>query len=277
LTFFTIPKPFRGHLGIIQRNAIHSWTLLRPRCEIILFGNDEGTAAAAQDFGVGHVAKVAANEYGTPLVSDVFAQAQQRATNDVLCYINADIIVMQDLLIALRRIHTHDFLMLGQRWDVDITEPWNFADSQWEATLRATVQARGSLHPHTGVDYYVFRKGIWRDVPPFAVGRAVYDNWFIWSARARGVPVIDATSVVTSVHQNHERTYSSLGMRSPDTSDDFQSGLEAKRNLELAGGRKHVFTLYNANWRLTRRGLVPAVAPRYLWTRLKARIRLALL
>ena len=47
LTMFTIPKAFRGDFDIIQKNAIRSWTLLRPECEIILFGNEEGTAEMA--------------------------------------------------------------------------------------------------------------------------------------------------------------------------------------------------------------------------------------
>ena len=44
LTFFTTAKPFRGHNAIIQRNALKSWTLLRPDVEVILFGDDEGAA-----------------------------------------------------------------------------------------------------------------------------------------------------------------------------------------------------------------------------------------
>jgi hypothetical protein len=44
LTIFAIPKPFRGHIGVIQRNAICSWLELRQACEIILLGDDEGTA-----------------------------------------------------------------------------------------------------------------------------------------------------------------------------------------------------------------------------------------
>ena len=42
LTFFTTGKPFRGHSGIIQRNALRSWLLLDPDVEVILFGDDEG-------------------------------------------------------------------------------------------------------------------------------------------------------------------------------------------------------------------------------------------
>ena len=31
LTIFTIPKPFVGHIGVIQRNAIISWLNLSPK------------------------------------------------------------------------------------------------------------------------------------------------------------------------------------------------------------------------------------------------------
>ncbi len=44
LTILAMPKPFRGHIGIIQRNAITSWTKLQPRPEILLFGTEEGAA-----------------------------------------------------------------------------------------------------------------------------------------------------------------------------------------------------------------------------------------
>ena len=50
LTIFAVPKPFRGHIGVIQRNAIRSWTLLRPACDIILMGNEEGIAEIAAEF-----------------------------------------------------------------------------------------------------------------------------------------------------------------------------------------------------------------------------------
>src|SRR5712691_10486867 len=65
LTIFATPKPFRGHIAVIQRNAIRSWTLLRPACEIILMGNDGGTADIAAEFGVRYVPDVARNTLGT--------------------------------------------------------------------------------------------------------------------------------------------------------------------------------------------------------------------
>ena len=44
LTLFAIPKPFRGQSDLIQRNAITSWTRIEPRPDVLLFGNEEGTA-----------------------------------------------------------------------------------------------------------------------------------------------------------------------------------------------------------------------------------------
>jgi hypothetical protein len=49
LTLFTTAKPFEGHSGVIQRNALKSWKLLHPDIEIILFGDDAGGAELARE------------------------------------------------------------------------------------------------------------------------------------------------------------------------------------------------------------------------------------
>src|SRR5713226_719892 len=54
LTIFSTPKPFRGHIGITQRNALRSWTLLHPEVEIILFGDEAGAAEVCAEFGLRH-------------------------------------------------------------------------------------------------------------------------------------------------------------------------------------------------------------------------------
>jgi len=75
LTLFATPKAFRAHTGIIQRNAITSWTRLNPRPEIILFGDDEGTSAIARELGLRHVPEIAHNHTGAPMLDDLFAKA----------------------------------------------------------------------------------------------------------------------------------------------------------------------------------------------------------
>ena len=52
ITFFTTAKPFTGHNGIIQRNALASWTRVCPDAEVILFGDEEGAAETARELGL---------------------------------------------------------------------------------------------------------------------------------------------------------------------------------------------------------------------------------
>jgi hypothetical protein len=66
LTLLAMPKPFDGHIGIIQRNAITSWTQLNPRPEIFLFGEEHGTALIAAELQIGHLRDIHRNEFGTP-------------------------------------------------------------------------------------------------------------------------------------------------------------------------------------------------------------------
>jgi len=65
LTLFTTAKPFEGHSGVIQRNALQSWKRLHPDVEVILFGEDAGSAEIANELGLGHEAFVERNKFGT--------------------------------------------------------------------------------------------------------------------------------------------------------------------------------------------------------------------
>jgi len=257
LTIFSIPKPFLGHIGVIQRNAIRSWCELGPACEVLLFGDDQGVAEIAAELGVKHIPEVARNEFGTPLVNSLFARAERLASKRLLAYVNADIILMDDFPQAIERVPWRRFLVIGQRWDMDIAEMLDFTASDWKCRLRAEVLMRGVLHPQLGVDYFVYPRGLWGEVPPFAIGRTAWDNWLIYRARVLGARVIDATEVVMDVHQNHDHSYTSLGQKALDPQNDFLKGVEAKRNLELAGGPSHIFDIRDATWALTARGLRP--------------------
>lgn len=264
LTIFTIPKAFRGHTSIIQTNAIRSWPLLRPEPEIILFGNDEGTADIAAGLGIRHVPDVQRNEYGTPLLNSIFKTAQDIASNPLTCYINADIILLSDFMPAIRQIQMPSFLLVGQRWDLDLTEAVDFANPVWEKELRARLAEKGKLHPPSGMDYFVFPRGMYADMPAFAIGRTTWDNWIAYEARALGFPLIDGTEVITAIHQSHD--YSNI----KGGHAGVWKGPEAELNLELAGGPGHAFTVEHATWKLTRQGLKHALTARHFYFRLIA-------
>src|SRR5882672_10027794 len=118
LTIFTVPKPFDGHIGTIKRNAIQSWSCLRPECQVLLCGDEAGTAEAAATLGADRIPAVDRNEFGTPLLSSVFSAAEARAERDLLCYVNADILLLSDFAEAVTRVaeSKRRFLMVGQRW-----------------------------------------------------------------------------------------------------------------------------------------------------------------
>ena len=228
LTIFTTPKPFQGHAGIIQRNAITSWTLLRPRPEILLLGDEQGAAELSRELGLRHVAEVARNEFGTPRLDDLFAKAQNLSTYDAICYVNADIILLNDFMEAVQRIARwrDRFLMIGCRWDVDINEPWDF--SQPETRLRALIRERGKRRGASTVDYFVFSRGLYREMPPLVIGRGRWDHWLVWKAESMGAPVVNATLSVRAVHQNHEYIH-------PQGERGIFFGEEAKHNWNVAG------------------------------------------
>jgi hypothetical protein len=247
LTIFTTAKPFRGHSGIIQRNALQSWKVLHRDIEVILFGNDEGAAEVAEEFGLRHEAHVERNQWGTKRLDCMFARAQAIARHEILCYINCDIILMQDFCRAVERVRAmhREFLMVGRRWDTDVTEPLAFtrADgeaTEWEAELRGLAVRSGRQCKAEWIDYFAFTRGLYgADMPPFVL-RVFWDNWLVWKALDAGKPVIDASRAVMAVHQNHDYSYH------PQGKAGIWSGEEAGLNGQLAGGWRHLRTIADA-------------------------------
>jgi len=263
VTFFTIPKAFRGHIDVIQRNAIKSWQRFAPECEVILLGDDAGTAEVARELGLRHISTVDRNKAGTPLVSSVFAQAQSAASHSILCYVNADIILMSDFLQAVQSVarQKSSFLLVGRRWDCDIRELFDF-NNGCELQLRRALAEKGRLHAHTGIDYFVFPQGLWAEIPAFAIGRGAWDNWLIYAAKSHGTPVIDLTPAVAVAHQNHDYGHIGGGNTVPFSSP------EAAENLALAGGYAHLYTVADANFRLTGKGIRRNLTPYYFYRQL---------
>jgi hypothetical protein len=251
ITFFATPKPFTGHIAVIQRNAITSWTLVRPRPEIVLVGDEQGTAEIATELGLCHIPAVQRNEYGTPLLNDIFAKAEAQATHDLLCYINADIVLLDDFMKAIELVAAwgRHFLMVGRRTGVHIQSLLNFASADWESGARELALRDGELETPQSIDYFAFARGLYRDgIPPFALGRFHWDNWLVWKARALKIPLVDATARALVIHQHHDYSHHPGGF------EGVWRGEEARRNHELAGPRGFA-TIEDATHKLTARGV----------------------
>lgn len=258
LTILSTPKRFSDIFEIIQTNAITSWTHLDPRPEIILFGRDEGTAQICDSLGLRHVPDVATTDQGTPLLSDMFLRGQQLASNPVVCWSNADVIYTDALLRAADVVegHPRPAYLVGRRIDIEQPTPMTFG-AGWQEALIARAEAEGERKPANWIDYFMFTRGLFTDLPPFAIGRPGYDPWLIWRAAQLGADVIDATDAVWAVHQRHD--YSHVGGRSVAF-----TGAEAQQNAAIVDDWRHYHSISYASLQLEPTGqLVPARALRY--------------
>jgi hypothetical protein len=246
LTIFSTPKPFQGHESVIQRNALGSWLRLHPQCEVLLFGDEPGAAEIAEQLGIRHVPEIRRSEFGTKCLDHIFARAEEMAKHDILCYANCDIILLPSFCEAVTRVAawSSKFLMVGRRWDTPLTDELDFGVSGWDAQLRELAMRSGKLQLPYAVDYFAFSRGLYRDVPPFAVGRVHWDHWLVWKVRSMHVPVVDASADVLAIHQGHDYAYHSGGL------PGVKADIESKRNRELAGGQIHLYTIDHATHRL---------------------------
>ena len=150
LTIFTAPKPFTNpHIAIIQHNAIRSWMQLGEDAQVLLIGDEAGMEDTAQVYNLPHIKNVARNPSGTPLVNSIFSLARQASQSPYLAYINADILLFPDFLTTILQLtstleaqkHDKPFLLIGQRWDLEVVREINFTGG-WEQRLHVELDRR---------------------------------------------------------------------------------------------------------------------------------------
>ncbi|MEW5722873.1 MAG: hypothetical protein AB1896_07180 [Thermodesulfobacteriota bacterium] len=166
---------------------------------------------------------------------------------------NADIMLLPDFPDALRQAGRRfdTFLMVGQRWDLKVEEPLDFSSETWVKRLRRRVRREGRRHGDNGIDYFVFTKGLWERIPPFALGRTTWDNWLIYDPLEKGRPVVDATSAVMAIHQDHDYSHA-IGGRT-----GAWEGAEAKKNKEMAPADIMIGVPSSSPWELIETGFLP--------------------
>lgn len=257
LTIFTLPKPFEGDTGRIQRNAVRSWKRLSPDCQVFLCGNDADLDAEAARLGVDRAPGIACTELGTPLVSSAFRRVAELSRHKILCYANADLIFFPDFVAAVQSVTSElpRFLIVGECWDVSVDEELpgeeSVAGGSWEEALRQRASTGGTARGPQWIDFFVFKKETIGPLPDFAVGRPGWDNWMIWNARSVGMPVVDISPSTLVVHQSHDYAHV------PRARGERWEGPEADANRALLDFRQNLFSLEFATHRLVGSTLVP--------------------
>ena len=156
--------------------------------------------------------------------------------------------------------HPRAAYLVGRRTDVDQLEPLAFTD-RWSEDLTARAAQDGERKPANWIDYFMFTRGLFTELPPFAIGRPGYDPWLIWKAAELGADVIDATDFVWAVHQRHD--YSHVGGRSAAF-----TGTEAQQNAAIVDDWRHYHSINHARLKLDAAGrVVPARGANYTLAR----------
>lgn len=252
ISIFSIPKPFRGDDGIRQQNALESWVRLRPECEIILLGDEAGIEQASRKYGTKWIGEIHRNNFGTPLLNDAFKKASLAANNNILCYVNADIILFDDLFNAVKNIPFDRFLGSSHRFNVDMLDSDELHKIKNYTNLKEYVRNEVTPDDYFSMDIFMFHKKTDFGMPAFTVGRPGWDQWLIFRARELRIPVVDFTQVVTVVHQMH-------GYKHVPYSRGHQwRGPEGDENFRLIGDHRKQFNLKYATHDLTPAGVQKA-------------------
>ena len=192
---FTSLKPAEGRAKSIQERSLANW----------------------QDVFCG----AAFIEFEGPLVP--FAEMIKKVEHDsdagILMYANADILFSKTQVNEMAKSWNElfmpplagEFLLTGQR--VDILE---------DGSRR--------LHRPSGMDYFIFRRGMFRDLPRVVMGRAYCDNALLAYCLRRGMPVVDASFALRVEHQFHDYGHIAGGRKAVWEGDDAVAN---KRNNAL--------------------------------------------
>lgn len=202
------------------KNAVRSWQIALPSTPIMFFGREAEHLRA--ELGV-YCREVERNEYGTPLLNKMILWVQKKRPEARYLYINSDILLFSDFAPCVEELRDFypEYLVTGRRTDVEVHGPVVFDQPFWEPTLRGCALAQGKLAKACGADYFLFTRGMYQDMPPFALGRTTFDNWMIYDCLMKSIPVIDISPRVLVVHQKH-----------PVNADSY-TGPEAVENQRL--------------------------------------------
>lgn len=226
LTFLSSPKPFKGRIREIQLRAIASWRATHPDAEIILYGGMPGEFSEACALGARHNSDIAKSPTGAPRFDEIARHAAREARWECQVYLNCDILLPPDFYSRVAPAIGTRGVVVGQRIDLARDAEFNAAVPDWCDALRRLGASGGArLHEPTGVDYFVFPRGLWEGLAPLIVGRGGYDGALLAFCLRKRVPIVDATRAVPAVHQFHDYGHVAGGL------DEAHRGAEAMINF----------------------------------------------
>ena len=258
ITIFCTPKNFEGIFDTIQKNALRSWRQLSDEIEIIIFGNSNGAKEISDEVKGIYYPDVKCSKNGVPLLSDLFRKANSISSFDILLFVNSDILLPGSITEVIKKANNKfsKFLLVGHRWDLEVKKLINFKNLDSPSEVWKMCRKKGKKDSPAAMDYFIFRKNSLKQIPDFVVGRPGYDNWLIWYARRKFIPVIDISKDVMAIHQSHHFNFHNI-KKDPKVFLE-EDGLS---NRELHGNR--LLNLLDANYFIQNRKIIKKKTKNY--------------
>ena len=211
---FCCPLPFENkHITMIQTNALLSWKKLNFFDKIIITGNENGVKEFCLEHDFIHEPNLEVSEYNTPLISSIFEKgiSHSQSDTDILIYINCDIILLSNFSYKLKNIIynienkdlLNGILIVGQKinwWNIYNID---YSDTNYENKLIESVNNTYELHPLSGIDYWIFTRNTYKNnIPPFLIGKWLFDGCLIHLANKTNKLTINATNEIQIIHQD---------------------------------------------------------------------------
>ncbi|OWF47564.1 uncharacterized protein LOC110454200 [Mizuhopecten yessoensis] len=213
VTMFTT-FPFVKNKFDINLNTLRNWKHMYNSPKLILFTDDQKVASAGinSDWPVQNITTEAVTE--APALSTLFLESVKGSDTYLYMYANADILFDRYLIEILsivevflksNNLHKKPVLIVGQRTNINILSIDSKGPEAWKTILRESYTIYTRFQKNA-IDYFITNSFFpWSEVPKLVIGRVGYDNWIIAYARFRGFVTIDASSVISAIHQTNSK------------------------------------------------------------------------
>jgi len=252
ITFLSSPKDFQGVSKKNQINAIQSWLCIDPDVEVILYGEASGCKEVCAELGIKHVPDIECSSSGVPYFNAIVTHAKKQALYDIQVYLNCDILLTQSILDAISLVNFPKYLIVGQRIDLGEKTKVTFHKDNWQLFVEKLIRRNGvTLHAPSGMDYFIFTRGLWEGLQPLVIGRGGYDSALVAFCLRMNIPIIDASYVIRAIHQYHDFAHVKGNLQ------EVTSGLDARNNRRIHNIEHSAPNIIDSTWLIKCGHIIP--------------------
>jgi hypothetical protein len=198
ILLFTTAGKLEGENLMFTKASFSSWK--KQNLDVVLFG-EPFHKELCDEYGFILDINYERDEFGLPIVRDLYLSSQRYKGYDVYCFTNGDIIFHNSILDSINAITFDNFLAVGQRIDVFNLPEIDYLTESIKDIEDKLSKCSQELHNPGGIDYFAFTPGFWdlNNMPDFSKARNRYDHWLVGYGLTEGNgPVIDLTKTFTA-------------------------------------------------------------------------------